>query len=277
MAFPPECIRPPDGQDKQDGERVAGNRWRDKDAKHVSSYGVTLLGDDLSSNHPLCKLAWQKGCTFIFVCQPDSHGNLYERVAFWQATHAMKEVERRCRRGRGTEVTIDRSINEVCLRDGPGALSVHWFESTSGQATTGAQLSHNSCITNHPITNDNVVDLAQAGRGRWKSDNENNNVLKTKGDPIEQNFGHGKQYLAAFLLSLHLLAFLFHTVLVWCDDKSALIRHVRARRQTFFDDIRALTRYLVCESWHHLMDFMLRGLELEARLEAKLDTKLDTG
>ena len=89
-------------------------------------------------------------------------------------------------------------------------------------------------------------------------------MLKTKGYHIEHNFGHGKQYLAAFLLSLNLLAFLFHTVLEWCDDKYALIRQVLARRQTFFDDIRALTRYMVFESWHHLMDFMIRGLELEA-------------
>jgi hypothetical protein len=277
IALPPEFIMPQDGQEKQDCERVAGKRWIDKYAKHVSSYGVTLLGDDLYSNQPLCKLALQKGCNFIFVCKPDSHVKLYERLAFWQETHAIKEVERRCRRGRGTEVTIYRYINDVVLRDGTGALSVNWFEITSGNAKTGEQLYHNSFITNHPITNDNVVDLAQAGRGRWKIENENNNVLKTKGYHIEHNFGHGKQYLAAFLLSLNLLAFLFHTVLVWCDDKYALIRQVLARRQTFFDDIRALTRYLVFESWHHLMDFMLRGLELEARLEAKLDTKLDTG
>jgi hypothetical protein len=35
---------------------------------------------------------------------------------------------------------------------------------------------------------------------------------------------------------------------------------VLARRQTFFEDMRALTRYMVFESWHHLMDFMLKCL-----------------
>src|SRR5262245_63982106 len=83
------------------------------------------------------------------------------------------------------------------------------------------------------------------GRGRWKIENENNNVLKTKGYHIEHNFGHGQQYLAAFLLSLNLIAFLFHTVLEWYDDKYALIRQGLARRQTFFADLRALTRFLV--------------------------------
>jgi hypothetical protein len=160
----------------------------------------------------------------------------------------------------------------VSLRSGKGALSVHWVEITSVNAKTGEQLYHNSFLPNHHITDDNVADIAQAGRGRWKIENENNNVLKTKGDHIEQNFGHGKKYLAAFLLSLNLIAFLFHTVLPWCDDKDALLRKTLARRQTFFEDIRALTRYMVFETWQHLMDFMIKGLALEDKLDAQLDT-----
>ena len=99
--------------------------------------------------------------------------------------------------------------------------------------------------------------------GAGKIENENNNVLKTQGYHLEHNFGHGQQYLSAFLLSLTLLAFLFHTVLEWSNEKYALLRRVLARRQTFFEDIRALTRYMVFESWDHLMDFMIRGLDLQ--------------
>jgi hypothetical protein len=39
-----------------------------------------------------------------------------------------------------------------------------------------------------------------------------------------------------------------------------------ARRQTFFHDIQALMRYMVFDSWEHLMAFMLRGLELESQV-----------
>jgi hypothetical protein len=125
-------------------------------------------------------------------------------------------------------------------------------------------------ITNHRLSAENVAQVAHAGRGRWKIENENNNVLKTKGYHLEHNFGHGKQYLAATMLSLNLLAFLFHTVLEWSDEKYALLRQVLARRQTFFEDVRALTRYMVFASWHHLMDFMLQGLKLASKLESKL-------
>jgi len=267
IALPPEFIMPQDGHDKQDCERVAGKRWIDKYAEYVAPYGVTWLGDALYSNHPLCKLALENGFNFIFVCKPDSHPTLYERVAFWQANDGMVQMESRHWNGRYTEVTLYRYINDVLLRRGNDALSVQWFEMTVVNAKTGEQLYHNSFITNHRLSAATISQVAQAGRGRWKVENENNNVLKTKGYHIEHNFGHGKRSLAAFMLSLNLLAFLFHTVLQWCDGKYALLRQVLVRRQTFFDDIRALTRYMVFERWPHLMDFMLRGLELESKFD----------
>lgn len=47
------------------------------------------------------------------------------------------------------------------------------------------------------------------------------------------------------------------------DDKYRLLRQHLPTRKTFFDDVRALTRYLLFESWDHLLTFMLEGLELE--------------
>jgi hypothetical protein len=264
IALPPEYLMPQDGYGKQDCERAAGKRWLHTHAAQVSPHGITFLGDDLYSNQPFCTLVLQHRCNFIFTCKPDSHPTLYERLALWQATDAIAEHTERRFNGRWTDVIMVRYINDVRLRRGADALSINWLEVTVVKATTGEQLYHNSWITNHRLTADNVVDVAQAARGRWKIENENNNVLKTKGYHLEHNFGHGKQYLSAFLLSLNLLAFLFHTVLEWSDDRYALLRQVLARRQTFFQDIQALMRYLVFDHWDHLMEFMIRGLELEA-------------
>ena len=47
-------------------------------------------------------------------------------------------------------------------------------------------------------------------------------------------------------------------------NKYRLLRASLPTRQTFFDDIRALTRYLCFESLEALRDFMLRGLEIDA-------------
>ena len=86
--------------------------------------------------------------------------------------------------------------------------------------------------------------------------------IKTKSYHLEHNYGHGQQHLAAVLLTLNLLAFLFHTVLAWVDQKYHLVRQALAVRHAFFQDLQALTRYLLFENWDHLLDFMLQGLEI---------------
>jgi len=97
-----------------------------------------------------------------------------------------------------------------------------------------------------------------------KLKNENNNVLKTKGYHIEHNFGHGDQHLAALLLSLNLLAFLFHTVLDLVDEQYRAIRHALGTRQRFFQDLEALLRYFQFENWEAVLSFMFKGLELDS-------------
>ena len=70
-------------------------------------------------------------------------------------------------------------------------------------------------------------------------------------------------FLASFLISLNLLAFLFHTVLHLADLRYQLIRKELSKRQKFFNDINALLRYLILDDWEHLLNFMIVGLEIE--------------
>ena len=65
------------------------------------------------------------------------------------------------------------------------------------------------------------------------------------------------------LVTLNVLAFLFHVVLGLMDSQYQLVRQALGARKTFFHDIRALTRYLFFESWDALLRFMMRGLELD--------------
>jgi len=117
--------------------------------------------------------------------------------------------------------------------------------------------------------------VAQAGRGRWKIAKEHNHGLKTKGYHVEHHLGPGQPSLAAVMLRLNLRALLFQTVLEWREAKYGLLRQVLARRQTFFHDIQAFRRDLVLDSWDHLMDVMIRGLELESPCDTSGSPKLE--
>ena len=99
-------------------------------------------------------------------------------------------------------------------------------------------------------------------RARWKSENETNNVLKTMGYHLEHKSSHGQHFLANFLVTLNLLAFLFHKLLDLLDEQYKMLRKHLVVRIDFFNDLRALLRYMLFEGWNHLMRFMLIGLEL---------------
>ena len=154
-----------------------------------------------------------------------------------------------------------RIAHQVPLRDSDDALLVNWCEIEIIDEQ-GRIVYRNAFATDYALDAQNVTEIVSAGRTRWKIENENNNTLKTKGYHFTHNFGHGKKHLAALLASLIILAFLVHTVLQWFDQCYQLLREELPSRKTFFNDLRALTRYVCFDSWQHLMEFMLDGLDI---------------
>jgi hypothetical protein len=53
------------------------------------------------------------------------------------------------------------------------------------------------------------------------------------------------------------LAFLFYTVLYLIDESYRQIRLKRGTRKGFFRDVLCLTKFILFDSWQHLIDFML--------------------
>ena len=221
-----------------------------------------MLGDDLYACQPVCELFLGAGFDFILVCKRDSHLALYEQVEFLAKNGLVKQFSTRKWTGRFWKVYQYRFVNQVPLRRGEDALQVNWCEVSVSREDTGKRLYYNTFITNTHLDTENVILIVGDGRARWKSENETNNVLKTKGYHLEHNFGHGEQFLANFLVTLNLLAFLFHTLLELLDEQYKMLRQHLVVRKDFFNDLRALLRYLLFDDWNHLMGFMLIGLEL---------------
>ena len=208
----PEFIKKQDGQQKQDCENAAVKRWLDKNHQKKYGYPVTLLGDDLSSRQPICELALKQGYNFIFVCLETSHKTLDEWREFLEKSGEVKTGEKKQWDGRKNLIYRYRYVSRVPLREVESSLEVNWCEVTVINEKTQKIIYQNNWITNHQITENNVEKIVKAGRSRWKVENEGNNVLKNHGYNLEHNFGHGQSHLCEFLLSLNLLAFLFHTV-----------------------------------------------------------------
>lgn len=262
LPLEPEFIVPQDGHKKQDCENAAAKRWLAQFGARYRPLGITILGDDLYCKQPLCEAILREGLNFILVCKPDSHKTLYEWVAGLAASGEVQTLAIQRREGKRTDTDTYRFVNTVPLRDGADALDVNWCELTT-TAADGKILYQNAFASNRAIDAGNVAEIVRAGRARWKVENENNNTLKTKGYNLTHNFGHGKQHLSTLLATLNLLALLFHTLLDLHDSAYRCLRQFLPRK-TFFDDLRALTRYLCFDSWDALMAFMINKLELQA-------------
>jgi hypothetical protein len=263
ISLEPEFIIPQDGHEKQDCEIQAAKRWVEKQGEFYAKRGVTILGDDLFSRQPFCLALKDKHFHFILVCKPDSHSNLYQTVDFLAANQVLGTKVARRWVGKYAEISTYRYANQLPLCGEQDALQVGWCEVTITREDTGDLIYKNAFVTDFEVSETTVEAIARDGRARWKVENENNNVLKTKGYHIEHNFGHGSQHLASLLLSLNLLAFLFHTVLDLVDEQYRAIRQTLGTRQRFFQDLEALLRYFQFENWDAVLSFMFKGLELD--------------
>ena len=148
------------------------------------------------------------------------------------------------------------------MRGNLKTLMVNWCELTVSNKATGKQLYHNAWATDHTLNEQLVVEVVANGRSRWKVENEGFNVLKNRGYNFEHNYGHGQQHLSTVLLTLLMLAFLFHSALGFSCSMYQTVRRELATRRTFFNDLRALTRYLYFPSWQQLLVFMYQQLDL---------------
>ena len=244
----PEFVVPRDGSEKQDCENMAAKRWLAAHARRYAALDAVYLGDDLFSRQPLCQAVLDAGGHFLFVCKPSSHPLIQEYVTGVD----LPLVEQTVRRGKQRFVHRYRWLHDVPLRDGKDALNINWFEIEIVNAK-GETTYRNSFVTDLLVSADTVVELAACGRARWKIENETFNVLKTKGYNLEHSFGHGKENLAAILVSLNLLAFAIHTV---CDIGDELWRAARSKlgpRYNFFSKLAAITTYLIFPSWNDLL------------------------
>jgi hypothetical protein len=257
ITLAPELIAPQDGAHKQDCEVNAAKRWISTHAPDFIGQPITLLGDDLYSRQPMCETVLAAEMNFIFTCLEESHPELYDWLNYLDGIGELPTLEiKKCHKS-SKEIYRYRYVNQVPLRQAQPALEVNWCELTLIRESDGKVLYQNAFCTRHPLDKHSVAPIVEAGRCRWKTENENHNILKTKGYHLEHNFGHGKKHLSAVLVTLNLLSFLFHTVLQLVDDAYRQIRRHRGTRRGFFYDILALTKYLLFESWQALMDFML--------------------
>lgn len=201
----PEVIIQQDGSTKNDCERNAAKRYYEKFRQEHPHLKVIVVEDGLSSNGPHIRDLQKHNLRFILGAKPGDHGPL-----FTQLKQAAED---------GTATDIDfldsddrkkmhffRFLNQVPLNKSNPDLLINVLE--YWQIDKDEKITKFSWVTDIPITKENVFQLMQAGRARWKVENETFNTLKNQGYNLGHNYGLGKKNLSAVFTILMMLAFL---------------------------------------------------------------------
>ncbi len=270
----PEFITPQDGDDKQDCENKAAKRWLKESTNTyltlLAQRGdqVTILGDDLYSRQPVMDQILFQHLHYILVAKQESHPWLFDWFNNLEAGEDQDQKQlvtetvahTNWRSGTFHYIYTYTFANHLPLKDSADALLVNLVEVKVVKLEDGSLIYHNSFISDHEINKENVADIVTSGRARWKVENEGNNTLKTKGYHFEHSFGHGGKHLATLLLSLILLAFLFHTLLDLTNQSYQQIRALIGSRVRFFNDLKTLTIYSCYKNFVHLFRWMHEAL-----------------
>lgn len=252
----PEEIRNTDGQTKQDCEVSAAKRLLPQLRQMHPRLGLIIGGDDLYSRQPMIEAVQAQGMHYLFVAKPQSHVYLSEWLAAYPELHRYEETD-----AKGMRHCYEW-MNKVPLHGGEHAPLVHFLRyrmvasDAQGQAKT---VYHNDWVTDMDVTSKNIKTLVQAGRCRWKIENECFNTLKNQGYAIEHNYGHGKQNLCFHFYLLTLIAFAFHQILELTDRTFQACRQQFGSKRHLWENARLTLRYFVFENWEIFLEFLLNA------------------
>jgi len=250
----PEAIQNTDGDKKQDCESKAAKRFIEGLKKTHPRQSFIIGGDGLMSHQPLMKAVLKNGMHCLFVCKPGDHKYLFEWLDDYPE---LPSLEIKGQKGR---THCYRWQNDVPLNGRADALQVNYIE-YSLINEKGKRTYYNSWVTDIEVNKNNIVKLAQAGRCRWKIENECFNTLKNQGYYIKHNYGHGKKGLSYNMYLLTLLAFYFHQIFELTDGIYQACRKKSGSKRYLWERLRNVIEFFIFNSWETLLKYLLEPKE----------------
>ena len=217
---------------------------------------MILLQDALSCNAPHIRLLKSNGYSFIITAKARSSSLLLNTVLDGLANGSTQELagttskKLRCGYRYANDIPLNHANQDVRVN-----YIDYWEERPDG--TTFIY----DCVTDIPLTADNVADVVRAGRSRWKVENETFNTLKNLGYNLEHNYGHGKQNLSTVFATLMMLAFLIDQIQEACCQYFQAARTRLQSRTALWEKMRGMFREHLISDWESFYAAIIWGYE----------------
>jgi hypothetical protein len=255
IPFMPEEIVNGDGSNKQDCEMNAGKRYIKKLRQEHPQLNFLLGGDALFSKQPMIEKCLALRMHYLFAAKPDDHQYMMEWLNHYPTLNHVEFIDEKGR------THYYEWMNNVPLNGREDAVMVNFLRCTvSGRINKKGKVEKrykNSWVSDLTITENNIKTLIQAGRCRWRNENEMFNVMKNHGYCADHNYGHGEKNLAFNFYLLTLLAFFFHQIFELTDRQYQACRKKCGSKRYLWETLRGYFNLLIFQSWEQLLAFTL--------------------
>jgi hypothetical protein len=237
----PELIQNQDGGSKNDCEQNACKRFLDNFRREHPHLKAIFLADGLSSKAPNIRQMEQVNLKYILGAKPGDHQYLFEQLnkskdTTYYEIHSNDGLFHQFRFL--CNISLNKSKQDVKVN------AVEYRVTNSKDKEMNF-----SWVSNIQVSENNILKIVQAGRARWKIENETFNTLKNLGYNFEHNYGHGKKNLSTIFCMLMMLAFLIDQVQ---EASCSLFQRCRKKAGTYRDlwqSMRTLFQFVPLRDW----------------------------
>lgn len=255
IPFMPEQIVNADGSTKQDCEMNAAKRYLEKIHHEFPRLRLLIGGDALFSKQPIIEEMRQYQMHYLFAAKPDDHTYMMDWLAVYDKLPSIEFTDEKGRRHHY------EWMNCVPLNGSKDPVAVNFLRCTivgkKKKSSDEEVLFKNSWVTDLTVSEENIKTLVNAGRCRWKNENECFNVMKNHGYCMEHNYGHGTKNLAYNFYLLTLLAFFTHQIFELTDRQYKACRKKLGSKKHLWETIRSYIKIIVFDTWEVLLEFVL--------------------
>lgn len=257
--FPVACesIVKQDGSTKNDCELNASKRIIPQIREALGEEKIIAVFDALYINGPHINALRDKDIRYII----GTKGSTYVDV---QVENLRKKGELKSL----TWQTKDKNCtanyaNGLVLNGQHQEILTNYFEFIETDIKTGAQTFYSTWVTDIEINEENVQELVDVARARWKIENETFNTLKNQGYHLEHNYGHGKKYLATNFAILTFLAFLVDQIAQHLDKDFQAAKAVCKTFKSLWEKIRSIFYLLPTMSMNAIYRFIVKRRQVK--------------
>lgn len=250
----PEEIKTQDGDKKEDCEINAFKRFLIKFRKDHDKLDIIINGDALYASTPVIEAIHEHSANYIFKVKPANHKTLMTNLKSVDKSRVEMPSLRK-------NTMIIEWVNDVELFSSTKVRTNYieaWEIVPQKDGTTKSQY-YGKWITDLPITESTAKVIVDAGRARWKIENECFNTLKNHGYNIEHNYGHGADNLCYNFYNFTLLSFTMHQIHQLTDKLFQAMRVNFGRLGSMWEEMRSVINHIIFSSMNVLWE-ILAGL-----------------